>query len=140
MKIIMIFFTEINLWWQFNQVWVFFRLHYIYIYIYTFIIIQLCLQYRVPWLSLSHHPSLSSITPGISSRLHPMSAQSWSMSVCAGQPILVCPCVRVHKRTLHMSLSLLLLQCFTCLVCFTSIVWEMGDRGPYDCCFVGCYC
>ena len=33
---------------------------------------------EVPWLSLSRYPSLSSIAPGKSSRLRPVSAQSWA--------------------------------------------------------------
>ena len=38
-----------------------------------------------------------------------------------------------------MSSSLLLQQCPACLVRLTWIVFVMGDRWPYSCCFVGCY-
>ena len=38
-----------------------------------------------------------------------------------------------------MSSSLLLQQCPACLVCLTWIVFMMGGRWPYICCFVGCY-
>ena len=37
-----------------------------------------------------------------------------------------------------MSSSLLLLQCPVCLVRLTLIVFVMGGRWPYSCCFVGC--
>ena len=40
-----------------------------------------------------------------SSRLHPVSAQSWWMKVLAIQPILVHLYIGVHKRMLHMNLS-----------------------------------
>ena len=36
-----------------------------------------------------------------------------------------------------MSSSLLLQQCPVCLVCLTWIVFVMGGRWPYSCCFVG---
>ena len=36
-----------------------------------------------------------------------------------------------------MSLSLLLQQCPACLVHLTLIVFVMGGRRPYSCCFVG---
>ena len=44
----------------------------------------------------------------------------------------------VHGRTLPMSLSLLLQQCPACLVRLTLIVFVMGGRWSYSCCFVGC--
>ena len=34
--------------------------------------------------------------------------------------------------------SLILQQCPACLVCQTWIVFVMGGRWPYNCCFVGC--
>ena len=37
-----------------------------------------------------------------------------------------------------MSSSLLLQQCPACLVHLTWIVFVMGGRWPYSCCFVGC--
>ena len=54
---------------------------YIYIYIYThlpykYIIIMSRPQHASPWVSPSHFLSLSSIAPGRSFRLHPVSAQS----------------------------------------------------------------
>ena len=57
---------------------------------------------------ISHHPSLLFTAPGRSSRLHPVSAQSWwSTSIC--------------RREHHSWIP-------TC--------W-MGGRWPYNCCFVG---
>ena len=67
-------------------------------------------------LTLSNHLSLSEITFGRYSRLYWVSAQSWFMQVFSGQPALVCPCLVVHKRTLLISLSLLLQQCPACFV------------------------
>ena len=43
----------------------------------------------------------------------------------------------VHKSTSLMSLSLFLLQCPAYLVRLTWIVFLMGSRWPYSCCFVG---
>ena len=57
--------------------------------------------------------------------------------VFAGQPKLVWPCVGVHRRMLHRSLSLLYQQC---QVCFAGLLWmvcEMGGKWLYSC-FVGC--
>ena len=41
-------------------------------------------------------------------------------------------------RNLLMSLPLLLQQCIACLVRLIWIVFVMGGRCPYSCCFVGC--
>ena len=89
-------------------------------------------------LTLSCHPSLLSIAPSSSSRLHPLSTQSCCIRVLAGCPAFACPREGVHRSTSLMSLSLLLQQCPACLVCLTSIVFMMGGKWPYSCCFVGC--
>ena len=89
-------------------------------------------------LTLSHHFSLSSITSGRSSGLHPVSSHTCCMYVRAGRPAFARPYVRVHRSTSLMSSSLLLQQCPACLVCLTWIVFVMGGRWPYSCCFVGC--
>ena len=47
------------------------------------------------------------------------------------------PCVRIHRRTSIMSLSLHLQQCPACLVCLIWMVFMMGGRWSYSCCFVG---
>ena len=58
--------------------------------------------------TLSHHPSLSSITSVRSSRLHPVSAQSCCILVLAGRPAFARPCEGVYRSMSFMSLSLLL--------------------------------
>ena len=89
-------------------------------------------------LTLSHHPSLSSVTPGRSSRLYPVSTQRCCIQVLAGRPALARPCSGVHKNTLLMSSSLFLQQCPACLVRLISMVFVIGGRWPYSCCFVVC--
>ena len=59
-------------------------------------------------LTLSRHFSLSFITSGRSSGLHPVSSQSCCMYVRAGRPTFARPYVGVHKSTSLMSSSLLL--------------------------------
>ena len=86
----------------------------------------------------SHHPSISSITSGRSSRLHPMSVQSCCRLVLAGRPTITRPWEGVQRRRSLMSSSLRLQQCPTCLVRLNWMVFEMCGRWPYNCCFVGC--
>ena len=62
-------------------------------------------------LTLSCHPSLLSIAPGMSSRLHPVSAQRCCIYVLAGHPTFSRPCLGVHRSMSLMSLSLLLQEC-----------------------------
>ena len=89
------------------------------------------------WISLSHHSPLLFITPGRSSRLYPVSAQSCCRKVNAGHPTFACPCEGVHRSISLMSSSLLLQRCPACLVHLTRIVFVMGCRWPYSCSFVG---
>ena len=89
-------------------------------------------------LTLSRHFSLSFITSGRSSELHPVSSQSCCMYVLAGRPALARPYVGVHRSTSLMSSSLLFQQCPTCLVRLTWIDFMMGGRWPYSWCFVRC--
>ena len=89
-------------------------------------------------LTLSRHFSLSFIASGRSSGLHPVSSHSCCMYVRAGRPAFARSYVGVHRRTSLMSSSLLLQQCPACLVRLTWIVFVMGGRWPYSCCFVGC--
>ena len=89
-------------------------------------------------LTLSRHQSLSSITSGRSSGIHPASAQSCCMLVLSGRFAFARPCEGVHWSTSLMSSSLLLQQCPACLVRLTLIVFVMGGWWPYSCCFVGC--
>ena len=88
--------------------------------------------------TLSRHFSLLFITSGRSSGLHPVSSHSCFMYVLAGFPAFARPYVGVHRSTSLMSSSLLLQHCPACLVRLTWIVFMMGGRWPYSCCFVGC--
>ena len=89
-------------------------------------------------LILSRHFSLFFIASGRSSGLHPVSSQSCCMYVWAGRLAFAWPYVVVHWSTSLMSSSLLLQQCPAWLVHLTWIVFVMGGRWPYSCCFVGC--
>ena len=82
-------------------------------------------------LTLSHHPSLSSIASGRSSGLHPV-------LIRAGLPAFARPYEGVHRSTSFMSLYLLLQQCPACLVHLILIVFMMGGKWLYSCCFLGC--
>ena len=90
------------------------------------------------YLTFSRHLSLSSIASGRSSGLHPVSAQSFCIYVLSGRPAFARPCEGVHKSTSLMSSSLLLQQCPACLVRLTWIVFMIGGKRPYSCCFVWC--
>ena len=90
------------------------------------------------FLTLSRHFSLSFITSGRSSGLHPVSSHSCCMYVRAGHPAFARPYVGVHRSTSLMSSSLLLQQCPACLVRLTWIVFVTGGRWPYSWCLVGC--
>ena len=85
------------------------------------------------WISvtLSHHSSKSSIAPGRSSRLHPVSAQSCCIWVIAGRPAFSCLCEGAHMSISLLSSSLLLHQCPAFLFRLTWI-----GRCLYSCCFV----
>ena len=105
----------------------------IYIYIYHLVVPSAWIS-----LTLSCYSSLSFIASGWSSLLHSVSSQSFCMLVRAGCPAFARPFEGVHTSTLLMSSSLLLQQCPACLVRLTLIVFVMGDRWPYSCCFVEC--
>ena len=98
---------------------------------------QVALSARIS-LTLSRHPSLSSIASGRSSELHLVSAQCYCMYVRAGRPGFARPCERVHRSRSLMSSSLLLQQCPVCLVRLILIVFMMDVRRLYSCNFVGC--
>ena len=89
-------------------------------------------------LTLSRHFSLSFITSGRSSGLHPVSSHSCWMYVRAGRPAFARPYMGVHWSTSLMISSLLLQHCPACLVRLTWIVFVMGGRWPYSWCLVGC--
>ena len=83
--------------------------------------------------TLTRHPSLLSIAPGRSSRLHPVLVHSWCILCLAGLPTFARPWHEVHGSTSLMSSSLLLQQFPACLVRQTLIVSVMGGRWPYSC-------
>ena len=86
-------------------------------------------------LILSRHFSLSFITSGRSSGLHPVSSHCCWVYVRAGRPAFARPYVGLHRSTSLMSSSLLLQQCPACLVRLTWIVFVMGGRWEH-CLFV----
>ena len=90
-------------------------------------------------LTLSCHPSLSFIATSRSSGLHPVSAQSCCMQLLAGRPVFSRPCEGVHRNSSLMSSSLLHQHCPACLVRLTWIVFVMGGKCRYSCCFEGCW-
>ena len=93
---------------------------------------------RIP-LTLSRHFSLSFITSGRPSGLHPVSSHSCCI-LQADRPAFAWPYAGVHWNTSLLSSSLLLQQCSTCLVRLAWIVFVMGGRWPYSLCLVGCCC
>ena len=97
------------------------------------LLLELLHHYHVTlsaWISLtlSRHPSLSSIVSGRSSGLYPVSARSCCMNVRAGRPAFAHPCEWVHWRISLMSSSLLLQQCPAGLVRLILIVFVMGGK------------
>ena len=103
--------------------------------------ISLCytiLYYTIYNIMFNCHFSLSFITSGRSSGLHPVSSHSCRMYVCAGCPAFARSCVGVHESTSLMSSSLFFQQCPACLVHLTWIVFMIGGRWPYSWCLVGC--
>ena len=81
-------------------------------------------------LTLSRHFSLSFITSGRSSGLHPVSSHSCTLYVLPGRPAFARPYVGVHRSTSLMSSLLLLQQCPACLVRLTWIVFVKGGMWP----------
>ena len=116
------------------------RKTYIYIYIYTsshrhhHLVVP---PARIS-LTLSRHSSLSFITSGRSSELHPISSRSCCMYVRAGHPAFTQSCEGVDRKTSLMSSSLLLHHCPACLVFLILIFFVMGGTWPYSWCFVRC--
>ena len=60
------------------------------------------------------------------------------MEFRAGRHAFARPCEGIHKSKSIMSTSLLLQQCPICLVRLILIVFVIGSRWPYSCCFLGC--
>ena len=79
-------------------------------------------------------PYRSSLPAG----LYSVFSQSCCMLVRAGRPAFARPCEGVHRSTSLMRSSLFLQQCLACMVRLIWIVFMMGGRCPYSCCFVRC--
>ena len=96
-------------------------------------IILSCHQHRYPWPS----PYYSSLLAGpLGYILYPHRA-----AVCRFEPIslLLLGYMRGSIGEHHLwACPLLLQQCHACLVRLTLIVFVMGGRWPYSCCFVRC--
>ena len=91
--------------------------------------------------TISLHVSLSFITFGRSSGLHPVShTHSCCMNVRAGRPAFDWPYAGVHRSTSLTISSLLLQQCPACLVRLACIAFVIGGRWPYSWRRVGCCC
>ena len=108
---------------------------YVCVYIYIRMHIYICIMI-MSCCELSHHPSLSPISPGRSSKLYPVSAQSCYISVLAGRP---CEAVHIY---IYISISLMrpslfLQQYPACLVCLTRIVFVMGGSVAVQSLFCG---
>ena len=104
---------------------------YIHTYTHTYIYIYISSLCRAQIsLTLSRHFSLSFITFGRSSGLHPVSSHSCCMYVRAGRPAFAWPYAGVHRSTSLMSSSFLLQQCPACLVRLNCIVFVMGGKWP----------
>ena len=108
---------------------------YIYIYIYIMYIIS-CAD------SMDFPDSLCLFVPII---YHTQQVLQTTSNVCTklmwvfvSWPILVHPCFGFHRTSL-MTSFLLFQQYPTCLVCLNWVVFEIGGKWLYSCCFVGCY-
>ena len=101
------------------------------------IIFSSCLQHGYPSPSLASSPyrsSLPAVPHGYTPYPHIAAVSRFELAA-----LLFHGRVKgVHKSTSLMSSSLLLQQCPACLVRLTWIVFVMGGRWPYSCCFVGC--
>ena len=91
-------------------------------------------------ISLTHarHFSLSFIASCRSSGIQPVSSHSCCLYVRACRPAFSWTYAGVHRSTSLMRSSLLLQQCYACLVRLTCIIFVMGGRWPNSWCFVGC--
>ena len=89
-------------------------------------------------LTPSHHPPYRSSLPA---GLQDYTPYLYRAAVCTFELVALAfdrPCEEFHKSTSLMSSSLLLQQYPACLVRPILIVFVMGGRWPYRCCFVGC--
>ena len=113
---------------------------YIYIYIHTHIIIIIIMsRYQHGYTRPSHaippyRPLLSADRQGYISYRHRAAVCRFELDVLSFDRL----CEGVHRSISLLSSSLLLQQCPACLVRLIFIVFVMGGRWAYSCCFVGC--
>ena len=79
--------------------------------------------------TLSLHPSLSSIALVRSTKLHPVSAQSWCKEVLSDRLTLARSSIGVQRKMSLMSPCLILQECSACHVSLTGMVFEMWVSG-----------
>ena len=84
--------------------------------------------------TLSHHSSLLSIAFGKSFTLYPVSIQS----CLASRPTPTLPYDGGPQENTNYEFDFTPLVGLACLVRLVWMIWEMGGRWPYSCCFVGC--
>ena len=93
-------------------------------------------QHGYPWSSLANPPNRSSLLAGPQGYTpYPHGAAVCRFELIA---LLLLGHEGVHRSTSFMSSFLLPQQCPACLVRLTLIVFVIGGRRPYSCCFVGC--
>ena len=78
------------------------------------------------------------IFPGRSSKLHPVSTQSWCNQVLADQPTLLCACLGVKEDNVVYEFVLTSSVVFHIMFVLLVIVCEMRSKWPYSCYFVKC--
>ena len=97
------------------------------------IIIMSRYQHGYPWSSLATSPYCQLLPAGLQGYIPYLHrAAVWRF-----EPV-VLPLKRVHRSTSLMSSSLLLQQCPAYLVRLILIIFVMGGKMPYSCCFVKC--
>ena len=117
-------------------IYVYVRMH-IYMCVYAYIIIiMLRHQHGPPWPSLANRLYRPLLLVSLQDYIRINTdllyvGSSWSSCLCLSM-------WRVHKSMSLMILSPLLQQWPECLVRLTWIVFLMGGRWSYSCCFVGC--
>ena len=90
-------------------------------------------QHGSPWPSPANHLYRPSFRVGLQGYI-----LYRHRAILPGRPAFVRPCEGVHRGKSLMTSSPLLQQWPACLVRLTWIVFVMGVRWPYSCCFVGC--
>ena len=96
-----------------------------------FIDIIACRWHGFPWPSPASRPYRWLFSIGLPCYI------LYQYRVLASCPTFTRPCEGIHWSTSLMTTPLLFKQCPACLACLVGMVFEMGGRCPYSCCFVG---